>query len=192
MGDNPHDDSTSCLAPFRGGQLRYGFPISSYRNISRPSEPAKQRCPEPTTNRAIQRYEQAYEISQRPIPWAPSRNLALCNRLHCRGLNSSGRSCQGSEGRAKAVMKVPALMISDKSDKDTATDARKLFLTILGFKRSSFQLVPIPTSTAIPLHDLPLMSLSYRGVSWHLNEDTENNMRQESLFLKGLGRGFMN
>ena len=36
MGENPHDDSTSCLAPFRGGQLRSGFPISSYRNMSRP------------------------------------------------------------------------------------------------------------------------------------------------------------
>jgi hypothetical protein len=89
-------------------------------------------------------------------------------------------------------MKVPAFIISDDSNKDTATDARSLFLTILGFKRSSFKPVPIPNCTAILLPDLPLMSLSYRGVSWHLNENTENNMRRDSLFLKGLGRGFMN
>ena len=73
---------------------------------------------------AIRRYEQAYGISQRPIPWTPSRNLPLCNRLRYRGENSSGRSSQGSEGRAKAVVKVPAFIISDDSNKDTATDAR--------------------------------------------------------------------
>ena len=62
-------------------------------------------------------------------------------------------------------MKVPAFIISDDSNKDTATDARKLFLTILGFKRSSFQLVPIPNGAAILLQDLPVMSLSYLVVS---------------------------
>lgn len=48
---------------------------------------------------AIQRYEQAFEISRRPIPWTPSRNLPLCDRLRHRGENCGGRSCQGSEGR---------------------------------------------------------------------------------------------
>ena len=73
---------------------------------------------------AIQRYKQAYEISRRLIPWTPSLNLPLCNRLRYRGENSSGRSSQGSEGRAKAVVKVPAFKISDDSNKDTATPQR--------------------------------------------------------------------
>ena len=73
---------------------------------------------------AIRRYEQAYGISQRPIPWTPSRNLPLCNRLRYRGENSGGRRCKGSGGRAKASMKVHAFIISDDSNKDTATDAR--------------------------------------------------------------------
>ena len=73
---------------------------------------------------AIQRYEQTYKISRRPIPWTPSRNHPLCNRLRYRGENSGVRFCQGSEGRAKAIIKVPPFIITDDSDKDTATDAR--------------------------------------------------------------------